>query len=263
MSLLDYFDYDKPNDFHIYTLKKADVGKFLSAITVPFRHCYIIDGELNISAAKNGISRSEFLERYVLPDVGNIKSGDFGEMISRFFVMAHYSAKGLTLISPKKWLWKEDRNKATPYTDVVAFYFPDTNKPSVDDFIVSVESKMKATPQDANRLQDAIDGARIDMLGKKRSKLSRLAKTLIWLDVKYSRIGDMENKKIIQRYLDPVTNGNYQKIFKAIAIIDKSLSEPEISDPVTNDDDIKKLLIIIDDLKGVYETNYHNIKGSV
>jgi hypothetical protein len=112
-------------------------------------------------------------------------------------------------------------------------------------------------------LQDAIDGAIIDKFGTKKGKLSRLTKTLIWLDAKYSRIGDMKNKMIVQRYLDPVTHGNYQKIFKAIAIIDKSLSELEISDPVKNDGNIKMLLIIIDDLKKIYEQNYQNIKGSV
>jgi hypothetical protein len=256
MSLLDYFNYQKINDIHVYTLNDEEKRKFLSDIIAPFRHCYIMDSELSDKAAINKISKADFLEKYVLPNVGNIKSGDFGEMIARFFVLDHYSSKGLTLISPKKWLWKEDRNKAAPYTDVVAFYFPNNNKPSVDDFIVSVESKMKATPQSAHRLQVAIDGANKD-------KLSRLAKTLIWLDAKYSRTGDMENKNIVQRYLDPVTNGNYHKIFKAIGIIDKSLSDYELSEPVKNNEGIRILLIIIDNLKNVYEENYKNMKSSV
>jgi hypothetical protein len=256
MSLQDYFDYDKSTGFHIYTLKNEDVRKFLSDVAVPFRHCYIIDAELDEAAIKNKMAKSEFLDKYVLPDIGKIKSGDFGEMLSWHLVMAHYSSKGLNLISPKKWLWKEDKNKATPYTDVVAFYLPDTSKASVNDFIVSVESKMKATPRKAHRVQDAIDGANKD-------KFSRLAKTLLWLETKYSRIGDIENKKIVQRYLDPVKNGTYKKIFKAIAIIDKSLSDHEISEPVTKGDNIKILLIIIDNLKGVYEENYLQIKGSV
>jgi hypothetical protein len=256
MSLLDYFDYDRSTGFHIYTLKNEDVKKFLSDITVPFRNCYIIDAELDERALENKISKADFLEKHVLPDVGNIKSGDFGEMVSWYFVTAHYSNKGLDLISPKKWLWKEDRNKATPYTDVVAFYFPDTNKPSANDFIVSVESKMKATPRKAHRVQDAIDGANKD-------KLSRLTKTLLWLETKYSRIGDMENKKVVQRYLDPVKNGTYEKIFKAIAIIDKSLSGFEMSEPVTKGDNIKILLIVITNLKDIYEENYIQIKGSV
>jgi hypothetical protein len=83
--LQDYFDYDKSTGFHIYTLKNGDVRKFLSDIAVPFRHCYIIDAELDEAAIKNKMAKSEFLDKYVLPD-GEPQSQSGGSPESRQFV---------------------------------------------------------------------------------------------------------------------------------------------------------------------------------
>jgi hypothetical protein len=209
-----------------------------------------------MKAFKNGISEGEFLEQYVLPDIGNIKSGDFGEMLSYFFITEHYTDKGFVLFCPRKWLWKEDRNKSTPYTDVVGFYREDKTNPSENDFIVSVESKMKATKSDKHRIQDAIDGANKD-------KLTRLAKTLVWLKEKYARNGDEKNRIFIERYVDPVGIGTYNKIYKAFAILERIFENAEITQLIKDKDGITIIVITMKNLKDIYEKNLRRIIESV
>lgn len=254
MSLLGNFDYDNSTGSHVYRLNNVD--KFLSAITVPFRKCYITDKELEDKSVKSKISKKEMLEKTILPDKGNIRSGDFGEIFGRFLILSYYKGKGYVLFSPKKWLWKEDRNKPSSGTDVVAFYCPDPENSSVEDFIVSLESKMEATPSTTNRIQDAIDGA-------KRDKLSRLAKTLVWMKEKYTRNGDPDNTKLVERYLTPVEGKTFNKIFKALAILDTKYLDDEISEPLENTEKIIVIIATMENLKSIYEATYKNVIGSV
>jgi len=256
MNILKYFLYNEENDFHIYRLNALEVEEFLDSITVDFRGCYIIDDELNKNAKKIGLSNGDFLKQCVLPDVGNIKSGDFGEMLSCFFIEEHYANKGFLLFCPRKWLWKEDRNKASPYTDVVGFYSGDTMNPSENDFVVSVESKMEATKTSRNRIQEAIDGANID-------RISRLAKTLKWLHEKYERSGNKEKMEFIERYLEPVEKKTYKKIYKAFAILDKKFEEYQFSLPIKGSDNISIIIIAMENLKMIYEANLMRIIESV
>jgi hypothetical protein len=80
----------------------SDTEYFLNSITKEFRKCYILDKDLAEKSVKEGIGKKEFLEQYILPSVGKIKSGDFGEMLSCFFVKEHYNQKGFILVCPRK-----------------------------------------------------------------------------------------------------------------------------------------------------------------
>jgi hypothetical protein len=149
-------------------------------------------------------------------------------------------------------LWKEDRNKASPYTDVVGFHCEDVKNLSENDFVVSVESKMEATKTPENRIQVAINGANTD-------RLSRLAKTLRWLKEKYEKDGNKERKVFVERYSDPVGKGTYKKIYKAFAILDKSFEENKLSLPIVNNDNITIVVITMKNLKEIYEDNLTRI----
>jgi hypothetical protein len=250
-----FFIYFEKNDFHVYRLNGADTESFLDAIKEEARKYYILDSELAEKSEEIGIGKSEFLEQYVLPSVGKIKSGDFGEIFSCFFVKEHYAQKGFILVCPRKFIWKMDRDKAMPFTDVVGFYREDIAKASSNDFIVSVESKMKATYSPANRIQEAIDGAQTD-------RTTRLAKTLIWLKQKYAREGNVEMHKFTVRYSDPVYQGTYNKIYKAFTIVDSKFEKTEIERPVNNNDGITIIVISMDNLKNIYESNLKKIAES-
>jgi hypothetical protein len=256
MNLLKYFLYNKEKNYHVYRLNDLDVKNFLDSITVDFRRCYIIDSELKKNARKIGVSKGEFLEQCILPEKGNIKSGDFGEMLSCFFIEEHYAKKGLFIFCPRKWLWKEDRNRASLNTDVVGFHREDVNNPSENDFVVSVESKMEATETPENRIQVAINGANND-------RLSRLAKTIKWLKEKYEKDGNKERKEFVERYSEPVEKGTYKKIYKAFAILDKSFEENKLPLPIVDNENITIVVITMKNFKEVYEDNLTRIIKSV
>lgn len=256
MKLIDHFDYKKTDAFTIYRLKPEKRDDFLSSITSEFRQCYITDKFLEEKAKENNMTKSDFIVKYVLPSEGKIKSGDFGEMLCYYFVTENYFHKGFTLIAPHKWHWKEEKNKATPFSDVVGFYFENKESPSENDFIVCVESKMKATNSNKHRIQEAIDGANTD-------RLSRLAKTLIWLEGKYAKDGNLKKRKFIERYSNPVGKKTYKKYYKAFTILDKKFEEWEINKPINNADGIAIVIITMEELKEIYESNLKRIIESV
>jgi hypothetical protein len=251
-----FFSHVEEDGFHIYRLNISETESFLDAINEEFRKCYILDKDLIEKSSKIDVSKKEYLEQNILPSVGKIKSGDFGEILTCFFVKEHWSQKGFMLICPRKLIWKIDRNKAMPFTDVVGFYREDIMKSSSNDFIVSAESKMKATRSPAHRIQQAIDGAKED-------KITRLAKTLGWLKEKYARDGNAELRKFVIRYSDPVNHGTYNKIYKAFTIIDSKFETNELRRPINNDEGITLIIISMNNLKDVYEENLKKIIESV
>jgi hypothetical protein len=256
MDLLRYFIFEKTEHFFIYRLNPENKEDFLNEITSEFRQCYITDKKLRKNANDNQISASKFLEEFILPSVGNIKSGDFGEMLSYFFVIEHYTSNGTVIFAPRKWRWKEERNKASPFSDAVGFYREDESSPSDNDFVVCVESKMKATKSDKHRIQEAIDGANKD-------RVSRLGKTLCWLREKYAKGGVAGMRKYIERYSDPVGKKTFKKFFKAFAIIDNKLETQELSQLIKNADGISIIIITMEHLRDIYEENLKRIIISV
>lgn len=251
MEILKHFDKVVQNGFHIYRLKDAEWQEFIDKLTTDFRISYISNSELKTLAAKNNITESEFLEKYVLPDDGKIKSGDFGEMLSHFAVIENFDKKGILLVGPRKWRWK-DRNKAAQYSDSILFHIPNPKKFTKKDLLVTIESKMKAVASNKHRIQDAIDGATDD-------KLSRMAKTLIWLEEKYARLGKPQQRIIAERFKDPATHGSYETKHKAIALMDKNFEADEISKAVVNTNGVTVIVFSIKELQKVYEQTRVNV----
>ena len=191
-----------------------------------------------------------------MPDDPVIKSGDFGERLCYHDVIENFDNKGLTLFAPKKWIWKDSRNVAAPGSDAMLFHIVDPKKPSKKDILVTIESKMKAVNSKEHRMQDAIDGAIKD-------KKTRMAKTLSWLEEKYARHGEEDNRKIVERFKDPATYGDFKKRCKAIAIIDSTFESDETSKACSNPENISVLVFCIDELKKAYEDTRVNIIKSV
>lgn len=254
MQILNFFDSERTSNFIIYRLRAAEWDNFINCLPNEFRLCYIGDLELAKRSIQNGMTNAEFLEQFVLPDVGNIKSGDFGEILSLFAVMESLDKKGIKAFAPRKWQWK-DRNKPASYCDGILLNIVDAEKPSTKDLLVTIESKMKAVKSKDHRIQDAIDGAILD-------KNSRMAKTLNWLVEKFARLGDTDSKQIAERFKDPATYGNYEKKYKAVAILDSDFETDEISKPINNADELGVIVFSIGKLQQAYEQTRINIIGS-
>jgi hypothetical protein len=256
MQILKHFNREDKEGLIVYKLKQDELEDFLSKLTEDFRLCYIKNEDLQKKCVENKLSADEFLEKYIIPDKGNIKSGDFGEIFSYFMVIENQKNKGIILNGPLKWQWKENKNKAMLYADSIMFNVKSGNSFSEKDLLVTVESKMKAVPSKNHRIQDAIDGAALD-------KLTRLSKTLIWLEEKYARLGDFSNRKLVERFKDPATYGNYQKLHKAIAILDCECEAGELDRDFKNEEKITVIAFSMKDLKAIYEKVHLNMIKSV
>ncbi len=256
MKILDHFDRTNHAGYILYRLKKGEWVKLLGEFPDEFRQCYITDAVLDDLSKKIGITKSEYLEKYVIPDRPNVVSGDFGEILSYWAVKDNFNIKGIPVYGPKKWRFKNDRNNAVKGADALLFHRVNPKKPSTKDILLSIESKMKAVDSKLHRIQDAIDGAAHD-------KKTRMAKTLIWLEEKYAREGALGYMKFIQRYNDPATHGDFIKVFKAIAIVDSKLESGETGKPLKNKQNVTVIVFSIDDLKKAYEETRVNIIKSV
>jgi len=256
MQLLQHFDKVNTANHIIYRLKVPEWNQFVGKLADDFRLCYISNKTLNDRADKAGITATKFLEKYVIPDDPIIKSGDFGELLCYFIVKEHFENKGILLIAPRKWRWKDNRNKPAPGVDAIMFHIANKSKFTNKDLLVTIESKMKAVNSSRHRIQDAIDGARID-------KLSRLAKTLSWLEEKYAKLGKEKARALTERFKDPATHGKYQKVHKGIAILDCTLEAAETAKAVNNTQGITVIVLSIKELQKAYEDSRMNIITSV
>jgi len=144
MEIIKHFDRTNTADYIIYHLKIKEWSDFVNKFKDEMRLCYIANNELHRLCTKGNISASEFLEKYILPDEPTVMSGDFGELFSYFVVIENFGNKGFTLFAPRKWRWKDDRNKPAPGSDAVMFHIANPEKYSPQDFVISVESKMKS-----------------------------------------------------------------------------------------------------------------------
>lgn len=256
MKILQHFDRSNTATYTVYRLKKSEWNDFIGKLPVEFRKCYITDELLEQLGAKAGISKSEFIEKYIIPDEPVIKSGDFGELLCYHAVIENFDAKGFLLFSPQKWQWKDSRNVAAPGSDAMLFHLPDVAKPTKKDLLVTIESKMKAVDSKEHRIQDAIDGATKD-------KKTRMAKTLSWLEEKFARQGAEDKRKVVERFKDPATHGDFQKQFKAIAIMDSDFETYETTKAFTNTENVTVIVFSIEQLKKAYEDTRTNIIKSV
>jgi len=256
MKILQHFDRSNNASHILYRLKKGEWAQFIAKLPEEFRKCYITDKALDELCIERKISRSEFLEKYILPDEPTIKSGDFGEILCLHAVIENFDNKGLVLFAPRKWRWKDSRNKAAPGADAILFHVANPKKPTKKDILVTLESKMKAVSSKAHRIQDAIDGATTD-------KLTRMAKTLSWLEEKYAKHGSEDKRQLVERFKDPATFGDFQKQFKAIAIMDSSFEVDETSKAINNPHGVTVIVFSIEELKKTYEDTRVNIIKSV
>ena len=262
MELLKHFE-EEITGIVLLTLKDQEWSEFISKLPSEYRECYIPENEL-LSRIENFSSTKQKELAEILPSVGNIQSGDFGEILSYFITKERHIQHRAD--GPRKWRWKQEKNVAAPYSDVILFSLKEKGKPSSEDLLISVESKMKATANNSyHPIQNAIDGSQKDYV-------SRIATSLSWLRKKYKEesfkvTAQVEQLKeivgMIERFIDSVNIGEYSKQLKAVAFVDKSFCANEISKsisiPPLNGTNIEIMVISVKDLKKAYESVFTEI----
>lgn len=216
-------------------------------LVVSLPECYFSASELKSRADETGLSPTELLGNK-FPSQGSVMSGDFGEVLTLFFLSSEREEK-TTLI--RKWRYKQDRTKAAPHSDVIILHRASTKKATEKDFVICAESKQKATKTTFQPILKAIEGFVSDSTG-------RLARTLVWLREKAIDQESAEAIHYLKRFtVDPTVK--YSKYYKAVAVIDRDLLDGEITQKINipeQSDEFEVVVLAISDLKNLYETSF-------
>lgn len=164
-----FFVEDTSQAFVLIKVPTGAADHWADLLSVPARRYYVSDGEAAANAARTSLPLSEVVAAKT-PDPGSVMAGDFGEILTAFFLAA--SAHPDEVLDPKKWRLKQDRTKPAPYSDVVQFLLPEWPKPSSSDRLVCAEVKTKSTSGASTPIEAAVSDSRKDRDG-------RLAKTLV------------------------------------------------------------------------------------
>lgn len=217
-------------------------------------NCYIDSQELRRRTEETGLSASAVLANK-LPEPGSVMSGDFGEILTLFFLSSERPE--VTHII-RKWRYKQDRLKPAPHSDVVILHRKDTRRASNTDFVICAEAKQKATRGAFDPITKAVEGFMADNTG-------RLARTLVWLREKAI---DSDSRSAIE-YLDRFTQASmvpYRKHYKAVAIVDRGLLDSEISrdlDLPEQNEDFEVIVLGVDNLYDMYNSVYQRATREV
>lgn len=262
MELLKHFEEGSKN-FVLLSLKDKEWDEFIAKLPIPYKNCYIPDKELEQRIQTFSSTKEKELSE-ILPSIGNIQSGDFGEILSYFLFKERFKKRNVD--GPKKWRWKQDKNVAAPYTDVILFSIKKNGKPSKDDLLISVESKMKATASISyHPIKNAIEGAEKD-------SVSRIANSLSWLRKKYKDESLKANAPVaklkelvdsIERFIKSESVGEYSKQIKAVAFVDKAFFNDEVEKtvaiPAIKGASFEVVVVSIKDLQKAYENVFTQI----
>ncbi len=182
-------------------------------------------------------------------------SGDFGEILAAICQASRVFPE--QVIDPLKWRLKQDRLKASPYTDVLQMVLPKWPKSSEDDRLLCAEVKAKATRGGSKPLQTAVEGARKD-------RDRRMNKTLIWLKERAldTGLGDMTIDQL-DRFIQSDAHSTFKREFQAVVVLCSSLVCAEIADINSFlSDDIPVVVIVVDDLKQTYQAVFEAVVAS-
>jgi hypothetical protein len=244
-----FTSYELPDDaidVRCHALQPEHVEAFKGYLANVLPECYITHQHLKCRVEETGLDVSSILCNK-LPDKGSVMSGDFGEILTLFFLNSECKSQTVPI---KKWRYKQDRTKAAPHSDVVILYRKHNKKKvSKEDFVVCAEAKQKATNSAFNPIGSAIDGYQKDRNG-------RLARTLVWLKEKAIDIEAKDFIDYIKRFTD-LTKVEYSRYFKATAIIDLNLLDDELTreiDLPEQNEHFEVIVLGIPDLKQFYET---------
>lgn len=211
-------------------------------------NCYIPTNVLKDRVNITRLSTSEILKNQ-LPDSGSVMAGDFGEILTLFYLSGERSEP---IKQVKKWQFKEDRKKAAPYSDVVILHKKYNDRASESDFVICAEAKLKSTKKPFYPIKESINGYDKDKIG-------RLTRTLLWLKEKAINHGTPESIDYIKRFTDDLLEIKFTKKYRAVAIIDRNFLDSELQKTLNlpiQSDEFEVIVIGIPDLKQLYERSF-------
>ncbi|MDG3043125.1 Hachiman antiphage defense system protein HamA [Roseicyclus marinus] len=244
-----FYEHERPlgsitaDVFILHDKARKSISDFL-AREMP--SCYISEEDIKSQVARLKCSAPEVVANKVA-DPGAVMAGDFGEILTLFFLGASNHGKPCSV---KKWRYKQDRNKAAPHSDVILLYCEDSANPKVGDYLICAEVKVKSTPSKTYRpIEASVKGYEADRTG-------RLAKTLAWLREKAFETEGPETIKYIERFSKVNIEITYDKKHRAVAVVDKNFVDDELAQITTipdQGDSFKVVVLGLEQLKDLYE----------
>jgi len=167
----------KPVDVLEFNIQKDDA--VFSAWAKHFRNHYCLDCEIDALRDGTGLCRSDYLCKYVFPDISvppgpSIRSGDFAEIL-----VADFLEYVMNFWVPRfRYDEKAVRNESTKGADILGFRFV-SDEESPEDTLSAFEAKAKLTGKPVNRLQDAVNDSAKDYHVRKAESLNALKRRFI------------------------------------------------------------------------------------
>lgn len=228
----------------MYIFDETRTDEFLHSALDDYRKAYISDEDLESIVAGMGTSRNEEIKG-VTPTDAVIKSGEFAEILSYYLFLAKNPEYN---VAPLRWRWKEERDRAVHFADIMLLYCPDETKLSKTDKLMTVEVKSRATKpaKGESSINNAIAGALKD-------SVSREGKTLSFLIQRYKRDKQFDMVNKVKRFEDAVEHP-YKTLHNAIAIVDSTyMKDYHIGNLDTN------LIAKISEFNKEQEENHHSM----
>ena len=196
----------------MYVFDESRTDEFIQGSLDSYRQAYISDEDLNEIATEMGTTRNIEIKEFI-PTDANIQSGEFAEILSFMLFKNLYPEYNVT---PIRWRWKEEKNRAIHFADIMLLSCPDETQPKDTDKIMTVEVKSRAARphKGESSINNAITGALKD-------SISREGKTLSFLIQKYKQNKQFDLAKKVKRFEDAVKDP-YCTQHNAMAIVDSS-----------------------------------------
>lgn len=177
----------KDEKVKVYYLPGEKREAFIDEIIPGIFECYVDIKELKKCAREqNMMPMNVFVELYLPKENNNIKSGDFGEILTYHLAVEKY--EDIIEYAPMKWRYKESKEKASPCTDVILFC---SNEEKLS--ILSYEVKVRATRYVDKTVENAVKEAEKD-------RISRIARTIVYLKRKCFEKHKRKEMNVINKF---------------------------------------------------------------
>ena len=257
-----WFPQELQESYTLVRVTAVNANGWTVALRDAVRRCYLSDEMLQVRTKEmeaqlqgTSESRQAIIINSKLPDPSATMAGDFGEIL----IYAYQAAKALpkATIGPKKWRLKETRTKAAPYSDVVQFILPSWPSPTDRDEVLCAEVKLKSTISSFNPIKAALEGCEKD-------RISRLAKTLVWLKDRAisENLGEVQIEHL-NRFINATEHPEAIKRFRAVAVICENLVNAELLHaPQQLSSEYELVVVAVPNLHAVYNAVYDAVKAS-
>ncbi len=200
----------------IWKFDHADDAAILSGWAAHFRQHYCTDADLPAMVDGTGKTNAEYFLDIKFPDKSaglgpSVRAGDFAEIL-----VADYIEYCLGYWCPRaRYQDKFGRDDSTKGSDTVGFKFAGANGHQPDDELFILETKASFTKTAKNRLQDAVDDSKKDVL--------REAVSLNAIKQRLMRDGSPTDVSLrVQRFQDEIKRP-FRRLHGAAAVLENAV----------------------------------------